>query len=433
VIPEAVDSNPGAVPFLQAPRGTHDILPHQISKWQQIEGALQGVVERAGYREIRTPVIEHTELYQRGVGDTTDIVRKEMYTFSDRSDRSLTLRPEGTAGVVRAYLSNGLNQQAAPVKLWYKGPMFRYEQTQAGRQRQFNQMGIEVFGCASPLMDAEVIVLALDAVGAAGVTGLRLHLNSIGCKNCRQAFRTRLQEFARPKLGAVCEDCRERFERNPMRMLDCKVDKARGNYNDAPSLLDALCAECSTHWNELLKYLQALGVSPVIDPALVRGLDYYSRTVFELITDDARLGAQSTICAGGRYDPLLESLGGPPTAAIGWAAGLERLCLLVSESRQWSPQVFVVASDSAAGLNLAMLVRRAGFSCELDFPAGGKARGFGKQMQKANKVGAQVTLILGEDEVAGGTISIKTMSTGVQTKIPASDLLQFLAANCSAG
>lgn len=419
---------------IQAPRGTYDILPGQSAKWQALEAVLRPVVQAAGYREIRTPVFEHTELFKRGVGETTDIVNKEMYTFADRSDRSVTLRPEGTAGVVRAYLAHGLNRQTPPVKLWYMGPMFRYERTQTGRQRQFHQIGIEAFGSEGPAIDAEVIVVAVDCMRAAGVENFQVHLNSIGCRQCRPRFREILKESVACHLEHLCADCKDRFERNPLRMLDCKSKTCQEHYQGVPSCLDNLCAACRAHWDGLLALLPALGVEPQINERLVRGLDYYGRTVFELISDDSRLGVQSTICAGGRYDYLVETLGGPPTPAVGWAAGLERMSLLMDESELEKPETFVVSTNSQAALKLACAVRHAGFSCELDFPPqGNSARGFGRQLQQANKAGAAWTLIQGDDELAEDAVTVKSMADGSQRKIPVEKLMAFLQENCRKG
>ncbi len=419
---------------IQPPRGTYDIVPGETRKWQALEALLCPVVSAAGYKEIRTPVFEHTELFKRGVGETTDIVNKEMYTFADKSERSLTLRPEGTAGVVRAYLSHGLSRQSPPVKLWYMGPMFRYERTQTGRQRQFHQIGIEAFGSEGPAIDAEVIVVAVDCMAAVGVKNFQVHLNSIGCRQCRPRFREILKEAIASKRQYLCQDCQDRFERNPLRMLDCKSPACQEHYQGAPASLDNLCPDCLSHWQGLLSLLAELGVAVVINERLVRGLDYYGRTVFELIADDTRLGVQSTICAGGRYDYLVETLGGPPTPAVGWAAGLERISLLMEPAQAETPLTFVVCPSAPAALKLACAVRRAGFSCELDFPPqGGSPRGFARQLQQANKTGAAWSLIQGEDELQGGEVTVKSMKDGSQARIPVEKLIAFLQENCRNG
>lgn len=413
--------------MIQPPRGTLDILPGETEKWQLIESRLSAVLSRSNYREIRLPIFEHTELFKRGVGETTDIVNKEMYTFNDKSDRSLTLRPEGTAGVVRAYLSHGLTRQAPPVKLWYSGPMFRYERPQTGRQRQFHQTGVEAIGSEGPAIDVEVIVLAVDCMQALGIENFQVHLNSIGCNVCRPAFREKLKEAIRPHLANLCSDCQDRFERNPLRMLDCKNESCKPYFTDLPSSVSCLCADCRKHWDELLQLLQLVGVEPVLNERLVRGLDYYGRTVFELITDDPRLGAQSTILAGGRYDYLMESLDGPHTPAIGWAMGMERICLLLGESKPAAPLAFVVSSAGDTAVRLVSQVRRAGFACDMDYPPTGTApRAFKRQLQQADKSGARWTIICGEDEIAAGEVTLKNMADGSQTKVSVEKLIGFL-------
>lgn len=412
---------------IQPPRGTVDILPGESAKWQQLESTLRAVLHRANYKEIRLPIFEHTELFKRSVGETTDIVNKEMYTFEDKSERSLTLRPEGTAGVVRAYMSHGLSRQTPPQKMWYCGPMFRYERPQTGRQRQFHQTGVEVFGSEGPAVDAEVIVLAVDCMNALGIRNFDVHLNSIGCNKCRPAFREKLKEAIRPHLSELCDDCKDRFERNPLRMLDCKHADCQAFYKDLPSPLDNLCGECKPHWDELLRLLDKVGVKPHINQRLVRGLDYYGRTVFELITDDSRLGAQSTILAGGRYDYLVESLGGPPTPAVGWACGMERLSMLLGDVGANPPLVFVVGTAVEDCMRLVTDVRRAGVSADMDFPPTGVApRAFKRQLQQADKSGAHWVLIRGEDEIAANELTLKNMTEGTQSKLSMDKLMGFL-------
>jgi histidyl-tRNA synthetase len=418
---------PGKTMEIQSPRGTHDIVPQESSQWQYLEASCRAVIQAAGYREIRTPVFEHTELFKRGVGETTDIVGKEMYTFSDKSDRSLTLRPEGTAGVVRAYLDHGMHRQPAPVKLWYVGPMFRYERAQTGRQRQFHQVGIEVFGSAGPAVDAEVIVLAADCMARLGVESFTVHINSIGCKTCRPAYREALKDAIRPHLSKLCEDCTERFERNPLRMLDCKHKECQSFYKDAPKALDHLCQDCKEHFDGLRQLLEVLGVRYLVNERLVRGLDYYSRTVFELITDDPRLGAQSTILAGGRYDYLVETLGGPSTPAVGWAMGMERVLMMMDKGSSLSPLAFIVAEKTEVALKMAFELRRQGIACELDFPPlGSAARKFQKQLERAAKSEAAWTLIAGERELESNTITVKNMSDSSQQTLPVEKIVTFL-------
>lgn len=415
------------MPQIQPPRGTHDILPPDTDGWQRLETIFRDVIQNYGYKEIRVPVFEHTELFHRGVGETTDIVNKEMYTFEDKSNRSLTLRPECTAGVVRAYLSNGLQRQPAPVKLWYMGPMFRYERTQTGRQRQFHQTGVEAFGSAGPAIDVEVLLIGVDLLQRVGIANFKVHVNSIGDRACRPKYRELLKEALRSKLDHLCEDCRDRFERNPLRMLDCKSEKCQEQYTNLPTSVDHLCEDCDAHWKGFLEMSAQLDIPVVINERLVRGLDYYSRTVFEIIVDDPRLGAQSTILGGGRYDYLVETLGGPPTAAVGWALGMERWRLLLPETKPAAPFVFVVAHTAEGALQLAAAVRREGFSCDMDFPANGSiARGFAKQLERANKIGAAWVIIQGEDELAKGAVTVKDMRGGEQSSVPQDRLLHFL-------
>ncbi len=413
--------------LIGAPRGVYDILPEEAEQWQWLESRLKHVIHLAAYREIRVPIFENTDLFKRGVGETTDIVNKEMYTFLDKSDRSITLRPEGTAGVVRAYLSNGMHRLTPPVKLWYFGPMFRYERTQAGRQRQFHQIGIEALGSSGPAIDAEVILIANDCLEAVGIKDCRLELNSIGCTDCRPRYRDLLRQTLEPKLPLLCEDCKERFERNPLRMLDCKVETCQAQFVNLPSTIAELCQPCKEHWDGLLSALEQTGLKPVLNDRLVRGLDYYCRTVFEFITTDKRLGAQSTVCAGGRYDYLIETLGGTRTPAIGWAMGLERVRIISDAPSGSGPSVFAVSCDEKAALSIATRLRREGISCDLDFAPSGKPRGLGKQMEKANKTGARFAVIQGEDELASNTISIKDMKSGEQTRIPAQELVPFFS------
>lgn len=410
---------------IQAPRGTFDILPGDSEQWQKLEAIIRSVMAKSGYREIRLPIFEHTDLFKRGVGDTTDIVNKEMYTFNDKSERSLTLRPEGTAGVVRAYLSNGLHRLPAPLKLWYMGPMFRYERTQTGRQRQFNQAGIEVLGSEGPAIDAEVLAVAANILKEAGLVDVELCLNSIGCENCRPLYRERLRAFLKDRLPLLCHDCQARYERNPLRMLDCKNESCQTRYGGAPEPVAHLCTDCQVHWDGLQEILATLGITYKLVPRLVRGLDYYTRTVFEFVSADQRLGVQSTVCAGGRYDYLVETLGGSRTPAVGWALGMERLLLLANEKSVVRPYVFCIASDPGVALQSAHLLRQKGLPAELDFaPAGPQARSFGRQMQQANKLGARFCFIQGADEVTAQTVTLKDMNKGQQETLPFADAVE---------
>lgn len=423
----SLDSKPE---LIQPPRGTHDILPEESPQWQYLENTARNIIQDAGYGEIRVPVFEHTELFKRGVGEDTDIVNKEMYTFTDRSGRSLTLRPEGTAGAVRAYLSGGLHRQSPPVKLWYTGPMMRYERPQAGRQRQFHQIGVEAFGSEGPLIDAEVIFLGTELLKKLELSGLELKLNSIGCPDCRPLYKAELLKVLSHRLKELCTDCQERFQSNPLRMLDCKNENCQAQYHDVPTSLDHLCKNCQQHWDELLQLVSKFGIKHTVDHRLVRGLDYYTRTVFEILTNDPRLKAQSTVLGGGRYDYLVETLGGPHTPAVGWALGMERLILL---SKQSNPQIvfaFVVSPDPARALDLALTIRQAGISCDLDYPPeGNSARGLSRQLQQANKSGAGWAVIATDDEWSTGQVLLKNLKTSSQEKISSQDLVKFLTAN----
>lgn len=409
------------------PRGTHDILPPESARWQHLEELARSVSKSAGYHEIRLPIFEHTELFKRGVGETTDIVNKEMYTFADKSQRSLTLRPEGTAGTVRAYLNGGFHRHSPPVKLWYLGPMFRYEGTQTGRQRQFHQFGVEAFGSQGPLIDAEVVILGLTFLKQAGLKELELQLNSIGCPICRPAYRELLRQTLMPRLSHLCQDCKDRFERNPLRMLDCKSKTCQAQYQDVPLSLAHLCSECQSHWDGLLLHLKEQDIQFVLNPRLVRGLDYYTRTVMEIVSLDKRSGSQNTVCAGGRYDNLVEALGGPPTPAVGWALGLERLLLLLDETAESGPFAFIVSSCSKLALKLATQLRNAEVSCEIDFPIKGlDPRNFSKQLQQANKLKVPWVIIVGEDEIASQEFTLKNMESGLQERLPLADLVPTL-------
>ncbi len=413
----------------QRPRGTNDILPGDASRWRAVESVIHRTAARYGYGEVRTPLFEHTELFQRGVGDDTDIVEKEMYTFLDRGRRSLTLRPEGTAAVVRAYLEGGLAAGSQPVKLYYvSSPMFRYDRPQAGRYRQFHQAGVEVFGTAEPSADAEVIALAVDIFAALGLRGLEVRLNSLGCPACRAAYRDRLRDYFRPRLDQACEDCRRRFDRNPLRLLDCKVDRALAA--GAPAMTEHLCDDCTRHFRAVQSYLRALGVRCAIDPGIVRGLDYYTRTVFEVVHPG--LGAQSSLCGGGRYDGLVEALGGPPTSAVGFAIGMERLLLAleaegVTLPKPAGPDVFVAAAGEATrgeAMALTARLRREGLSAETDLCG----RSLKAQMKHAGRLGAAFAVVVGEEELARGAVVLRDMARGEQENVEIDRLAERIAA-----
>ena len=411
-----------------APRGTKDILPDTVGDWLFVEENIRSLCKRFGYQEIRTPMFEHTELFQRGIGEGTDGVDKEMYTFTDRGDRSITLRPENTASAVRAYLQNKLYAENALTKLVYIGSMFRYDRPQAGRMREFHQFGVEAIGESNPAVDAEIILLAMKLLQGLGLNDLELYINSVGCPNCRAKYRTMLQDFFRDKLDDLCEDCRSRFDRAPMRILDCKRDAEKPYMKDAPKITDCLCDECSDHFQKLQKHLTKAGVKFELDPRLVRGLDYYTKTAFEVKYPP--LGAQSAVAGGGRYDGLIEEMGGNPTPAVGFATGLERVLLALEKQgllpdKNRSVDVYVVALGEAAqeeAFKLVMDLRDAGFSAAVDYAG----RSMKAQMKQANKLGAKFAAIMGDDELSEGVVMLRDMAGSEQEKVPVSELFNKL-------
>jgi histidyl-tRNA synthetase len=413
---------------LRALRGTRDLVSPEIELWQHMEATARRVLAAACFSEIRTPVVEKTELFERGVGEATDIVGKEMYTFETRSNERMTLRPENTAGVVRAYLELGLRAKLpAPVKLWYMGPMFRYERPQKGRQRQFHQLGVEILDSADPRADAETILVACEYLSALGLDDLVVDLNTLGDREDRARFRDALVGHLRSVETRLDADSRERIARNPLRILDSKDEATRDAMREAPSILDFLGADAAAHFDEVKALLGELGVRTRIVPTLVRGLDYYSRTTFEIQSE--KLGAQSTVCGGGRYDGLVAELGGPQVPAVGWALGLERLAIILSESSgvpaPEGPVAFVVAMGDAAlraTLALARDLRRAGIRCDLSFASGG----FGKQFKTADRRGARFALVLGDEEIRKGTVSVKELATGEQTEVARAAIVAHL-------
>lgn len=412
------------------PRGTKDILPDTVGQWLYVEDKVREICGRYGYKEIRTPIFEHTELFLRGIGETTDVVEKEMYTFTDRGNRSITLRPENTAAAVRAYLQNKLYADAALTKLFYIGSMFRYDRPQAGRYREFHQFGVEALGGDNPAIDAEIIMLAVNFLKSLGLQELELSLNSVGCPKCRPIYRQRLQEFFRDKLEGLCDDCRSRYDRNPMRILDCKNEGCRKLSVGAPEITDCLCDECREHFAKVKGYLTAAGIAFKLDPRLVRGLDYYTKTAFEV--QYAPLGAQSAVAGGGRYDGLIEEIGGNPTPAVGFAVGIERV-LLALEKQGLLPEaesaddVFVVALGAEAQMTAFKLLadfRNAGLSAAMDFAG----RSMKAQMKQANKANARFVAILGEDEVKESVVMLKDMQTSEQQKIAIEEIVNKLCA-----
>lgn len=408
--------------IIKVQKGTKDILPSEISLWHFMEEKALEVFSNAGYKEIRTPIFEATELFARGVGDTTDIVNKEMYTF-EKSERSLTLRPENTAGVVRSFIENGMHRLSAPVKLWYKGPMFRYERPQAGRQRQFHQVGMEMFGIKDATADAEAIAIAVRFLNALGLNDLDVEINSLGCPECREVFKNKLKDVIRPYLSELCEDCQTRFEKNPLRLLDCKVDSCKEIYAkpEIQKIIQSefICEECSTHFNNLKSYLDTLGIKYSVNKLLVRGLDYYNRTVFEIKSNN--LGSQNAVCGGGRYDSLVRNLGGQDTPAVGFAMGMERLYSLLEQKQEEKLTAYVVSNNTLEALKLVSHLRVHNISCDFDMTN----KKFTKQLEKASKI-ANYALILGEDEINAKQVSVKNLKTSTQNTIAYSDIFEFL-------
>lgn len=407
-----------------APRGTFDLMPQQALAWQWMEATIREVFLSYGYGEIRTPIFEHTELFQRGIGETTDIVEKEMYTLTDKGGRSLTLRPEGTASVVRAYIEHKLYAQSPVTKLFYIGPMFRQERPQAGRFRQFHQFGVELIGEKSPLADAEVILLAHDLYRQLGLTDLEIHLNTVGCPHCRQEYKAALTRALEASAEELCSACRSRLVRNPLRLLDCKSPTCQGVIGQVPPIQNYLCDDCDHHFNQVLTLLDQVKVQYKLSPKLVRGLDYYTRTVFEIINND--LGAQNALCGGGRYDGLVEECGGPAVPGVGFASGIERLFTTLEQQQKIpqlasGPQLYILPLGeelAVAAFEIATELRRQGFSVEL----GNGTKSLKAQLKTAHKAGAAYTVIIGEDEWQAQQVTLKVMQDGTQKRIPVSGL-----------
>lgn len=403
----------------KAIKGTKDVLPNDVHKNQYIESTCFSVASNFGYKEIRTPVFEHTELFQRGVGDTTDVVQKEMYTFDDKGGRSITLRPEGTAGAARSFLENGLSNEALPQKVCYLSSCYRYEKPQAGRLREFHQFGIECFGATSPLADAEMISLAKQIFDKLDVKDIHLEINSIGCPTCRAEYHKALKEYFSARKDELCETCQERLDRNPMRILDCKSPICSEIASGAPVVLDYLCDECKEHFDSVKKYLDAMNIEYTVNPQIVRGLDYYTKTVFEFVSDS--IGAQGTVCGGGRYDGLIEELGGQKTPSLGFGMGLERLQLVMEAQgcpfpEAEKPDLFIVALGDKATLKtveIAKDMRDEGFSVLYDL----NARSLRAQMKYADKMGAKFNVVIGDNEVDEGVAELKNMQTGDKTEV----------------
>ena len=410
---------------VQAPKGTKDMLPQDAYKWHFVENKFREIAKFYGMREIRTPMFEHTDLFLRGVGDTTDIVQKEMYTFNDKGNRSITLKPEGTAPVVRAFIENRLFNEAQPTKLYYAIPCFRYENVQKGRLRQFHQFGTEVFGSKEPSMDAEVIAFAMEFLKSLGLKSLSLNINNLGCPNCRPKYNEALKKFLEENYDDLCGLCQSRFEKNPMRILDCKNKNCGEITKNAPIILDYMCEECDTHFTEVKKYLDALNIPYTVDPGIVRGLDYYTKTIFEILNDDF------TVCGGGRYDRLIEQLGGPEMPAVGFGLGIERLLLTLKNEGIEIPSeglydLYVGArgeEGKLASFKLANTLRTRGIKTEINH----MGRSLKAEMKYANKIGAKFTVVLGDDELQTGNAKLKRMSDGEQFEVNLNNIEEIVA------
>ena len=413
----------------KAPRGTKDITPKDAYKWNYVENKFREICSLFGYEEMRTPVFEHTELFKRSVGDTTDIVQKEMYSFTDKGGRDITLKPEGTAGVVRAFIENKLYADTQPTKLFYITPCFRYERPQAGRQRQFHQFGIEALGSDKPSLDAEVIALAVQFFTEVGLKDLAVSINSVGCPTCRAEYNARLKEYLDKKSDVLCETCLERKDKNPMRVIDCKNPTCKENLNDIPFMVDHICDDCKDHFEKLQTYLKEMDINFVVDKTIVRGLDYYKKTAFEIISND--IGSQSTVCGGGRYDGLVEQLGGPKgVSGIGFALGAERLLLTMENNNieienPYATDIFIVTiGDEAKTKSFKLLkdLRTNHISAENDH----LDRSVKAQFKYSDKINAKFTIVIGDDELANDTATLKNMSTSEQPTIKLSEIVQEL-------
>ena len=410
--------------MINIPKGTKDMLPNEAYKWHYVEDVARQTAHSFGFKEIRTPTFEHTELFLRGVGETTDIVNKEMYTFNDKGDRSMTLRPEGTAGVARSYIENGLVQNGLPLKTYYIASIFRYEKPQNGRLREHHQFGVEMYGSDLPKADVEIISLAYAFLRNVGLTELALNINSIGCKECRAKYNQALKEYIGANLESMCATCKSRFEKNPLRILDCKEDRCKTITAGAPKILDYLCDDCQTHFDGVQKGLKSLDIPFTVNAGIVRGLDYYTRTVFEFVSTD--IGAQGTVCGGGRYNHLVEEVGGKPTPAAGFGLGLERLLLVLENTNNLRAEekgidVYVAplgerASDESQVI--CQKLRQAGLSAETDL----MGRSLKAQMKYADKINAHYVAILGDDELDQGVATVKNMAEGESKQVSLEDL-----------
>lgn len=414
---------------IKAPRGVRDILPEDSWKWDYTLEVTRKIADLFSYREVHLPIFEQTDLFARGIGDTTDVVEKEMYTFTDKGGRSITLRPELTASMVRSYLEHNMSGGQQPVKLWEVGPMFRYERPQKGRYRQFWQLDFESIGSDSPMVDLEVIMTAIELFSRLGMSNLEVILNSVGCPKCRPVYRNALMDFLKPRLGELCETCQNRFDRNPLRILDCKDEKCKEITEGAPAIFESLCEECSEHFKAVTSGLDSLGVVYHIDKRLVRGLDYYTKTAFEVQSGD--LGAQNAVCGGGRYDNLSEAIGGPHVPGVGFAAGLDRIVLTMEQQgcsfgKEPSPSVYVVCIDEkarASAVDVLYRLRREGISADMDY----MGRGMKAQIKSAVNGGSLVACIIGGDEVARGVVMVKDLEKSQQEEVSLDQVVSRVA------
>lgn len=411
-----------------APKGTKDVLPNQVYRWHYVERKFDDICRRYGYKEIRTPIFEHTELINRGVGDTTDIVQKEMYTFNDHGGRSLTLKPEGTSPAVRAFVEHRMYAEVQPTKIYYDTPCFRYEKPQSGRLRQFHQFGVEIFGTPNMMADADVICLGHDFLEEMGIKDVVLEINSVGCPTCRETYRRALQDFLRPHYDELCDTCKNRFDKNPMRILDCKSQEDQELVKDAPNMIDYLCDECASSFEEVKGHLESMGLEYTVNPRIVRGLDYYTKTAFEFVSN--KIGAQGTVCGGGRYDNLCQEIGGPPIPGVGFGLGKERLLMLMEANGVEIPEaepsdVFIVTMGDKGrikGLEILRELHKKGISAQMDT----LARNVKGQFKYAARLNAKKTIVIGDEELEKGVVQIKDMDRHEQQEVSFDNILEML-------
>lgn len=411
-----------------APKGTKDVLPNQVYRWHYVERKFDDICRRYGYKEIRTPIFEHTELINRGVGDTTDIVQKEMYTFNDHGGRSLTLKPEGTSPAVRAFVEHRMYAEVQPTKIYYDTPCFRYEKPQSGRLRQFHQFGVEIFGTPNMMADADVICLGHDFLEEMGIKDVVLEINSVGCPTCRETYRRALQDFLRPHYDQLCDTCKNRFDKNPMRILDCKSQEDQDLVKDAPNMIDYLCDECASSFEEVKGHIESMGLEYTVNPRIVRGLDYYTKTAFEFVSN--KIGAQGTVCGGGRYDNLCQEIGGPPIPGVGFGLGKERLLMLMEANGVEIPEaepsdVFIVTMGDKGrikGLEILRELHKKGISAQMDT----LARNVKGQFKYAARLNAKKTIVIGDEELEKGVVQIKDMDRHEQQEVSFDNILEML-------